>query len=59
MIESRVSMQLAYDLKAIWTIITNNQEYEWRSDLKKLKWLMKRISLNIPKMILRLILPLL
>lgn len=37
MIESRASIQLAYDLEAIWTIITNNQEYEWRSDLKKIE----------------------
>lgn len=32
---ARINVELPYDIKAVWEVMTSLEHYAWRSDLKK------------------------
>ncbi len=37
MVQAKIKKEFKYDIESIWDIITDNKNYEWRSDLSKIE----------------------
>ena len=35
--KSEISAQFNSDIKRVWGVVTNNEDYSWRSDIKKIE----------------------
>ncbi|MCS4468145.1 hypothetical protein JTS96_04710 [Clostridium botulinum] len=42
---AEVTAYLQSDIKSVWNVVTNNNDYKWRSDIEKLKLLMMEKNL--------------